>query len=206
MIEFFSGTGRMAEAFSRRGFKTVTVDLNYKSDFMVNVLDLTREDIINMCGGIPSVMWFGTPCEGFSVAAIGKNWIKDGNIYLAKSQSALNSELLALKCLDIISWFPKTIFTIENPRGMLRKMPYMKKLNLRTVTYCQFGENRMKPTDIWTNNEKWNTPLPCKNGDPCHVAAPRGSRTGTQGIKGAYLRGVYPVALCESFVNSVVSS
>ncbi len=41
----------------------------------------------------------------------------------------------------------------------------------------------MKPTDIWTNNPHWMPRPMCKNGDPCHVSAPRGSRTGTQGLK-----------------------
>ena len=52
-----------------------------------------------------------------------------------------------------------------------------------TVTYCQYGDNRMKPTDIWTNHPCPKFKPPCKNGDPCHVSAPRGSQTGTQGLK-----------------------
>lgn len=65
---------------------------------------------------------------------------------------------------------------------------------------CQYGETRMKPTDIWHHSPAW-TPRPaCKNGDPCHVAAPRGSRTGTQGIKGAKERGRLPTQLCEEVI------
>ena len=41
----------------------------------------------------------------------------------------------------------------------------------------------------------------CKNGDPCHVSAPRGSRTGTQGLKGAKERSVIPQKLCEHIVD-----
>lgn len=42
---------------------------------------------------------------------------------------------------------------------------------------------------------------PCKNGDPCHERAPRGSRHGLQGIKGADNRAVYPKELCEHIVD-----
>ena len=69
-----------------------------------------------------------------------------------------------------------------------------------TITYCQYGDTRMKPTDIWTNLE-W-TPKPmCKNGDLCHQSAPRGSKTGTQGIKGARDRGVIPPQLFEELLE-----
>lgn len=71
-----------------------------------------------------------------------------------------------------------------------------------TVTYCQYGDTRMKPTDIWTNNKSWTPKPACKNGSPCHVAAPRGSRTGTQGLKGNYERSVIPKPLCEEVIES----
>lgn len=54
----------------------------------------------------------------------------------------------------------------------------------------------MKPTDIWTNSNTWVPKKMCSNGDSCHVAAPRGSKAGTQGIKGAYTRSIVPTRLC----------
>lgn len=36
----------------------------------------------------------------------------------------------------------------------------------------------------------------CRNGDNCHESAPRGSRTGTQGLKGNYERSRVPSELC----------
>ena len=41
----------------------------------------------------------------------------------------------------------------------------------------------------------------CKNGDPCHVSAPRGAKTGTQGIKGHINRSIIPAPLCEHIVK-----
>lgn len=70
-----------------------------------------------------------------------------------------------------------------------------------TVTYCQYGDNRMKPTDIWTNHPDPKFLPMCHNGDSCHVAAPRGSKTGTQGLKGARERSVIPQKLCDHIVD-----
>jgi hypothetical protein len=59
----------------------------------------------------------------------------------------------------------------------------------------------MKPTDIWTNHPNPMFKPMCKNGDTCHVAAPRGSKTGTQGLKGSKERSVIPRLLCEHIVD-----
>lgn len=80
-------------------------------------------------------------------------------------------------------------------------MDFMQGLPRYTVTYCQYGDMRMKPTDIWTNHPNPRFKPPCHNGDSCHVKAPRGARTGTQGLKGAKDRSVIPVGLCEHIVD-----
>lgn len=50
----------------------------------------------------------------------------------------------------------------------------------------------MKPTDIWTNHPNPQFKPMCHNGDPCHEKAPRGSKTGTQGLDSAVQRSVIP--------------
>ena len=103
-----------------------------------------------------------------------------------------------LKLIDELQ--PKYYF-IENPRGGLRKMDWMKDIPRYTVTYCQYGDSRMKPTDIWTNHPNPKFFPMCRNGASCHVAAPRGSKTGTQGLKGSKERSVIPEKLCEHIVK-----
>lgn len=77
-------------------------------------------------------------------------------------------------------------------------MVWMKSLPRYTVTYCQYGDTRMKPTDIWTNHPDPRFKPMCKNGDSCHVPAPRGSKTGTQGLKNSRER---EVLYLNRFVN-----
>lgn len=103
--------------------------------------------------------------------------------------------------LKLIEELQPKYYFIENPRGGMRKMEWMKGLSRYTVTYCQYGDNRMKPTDIWTNHPDPKFLPMCHNGDSCHVAAPRGSKTGTQGLKGARERSVIPQKLCDHIVD-----
>ena len=79
-------------------------------------------------------------------------------------------------------------------------MDFMQGLPRYTLSYCQYSDERMKPTDIWTNHPKPNFKPMCRNGDPCHTPAPRGAKTGTQGIKGSIERARIPEELCRHIV------
>lgn len=58
----------------------------------------------------------------------------------------------------------------------------------------------MKPTDIWTNAMWWQPQPMCTRSNPDHESAPRGSRTGTQGLKGDVERSRIPAALFEEIL------
>ena len=77
----------------------------------------------------------------------------------------------------------------------------MNNLMRKTVTYCQYGEKYQKPTDIWTNASNWIPKKMCSPGDSCHESAPRGTRSGTQGLKNSEERGRIPQELCDEIVQ-----
>lgn len=124
-------------------------------------------------------------CGGFSVMCIGRNWHHDNT---PKTDKARLSLAMVERTRYIISkgLKPGGFFVIENPRAKLRKLPVVADLERRTVTYCGYGEKRMKPTDLWGGFPPGLVlKEPCQNGMPCHTAAPRGSTTGTQGMDSA---------------------
>lgn len=200
-IELFSGTKSFSKVAVNLGYLTSTYDADSDllPDICANILNIEE---IPQC----DFLWASPPCEAFSVAAIGKNWNKD---LTPKHDRALLGMELAKKTIALIEASAPKYWFIENPRGMMRKMPFMELSRLggvrHTVTYCQYGDTRMKPTDIWTNCHVWKPKPACKNGSPCHVAAPRGSRTGTQGIVGARDRGVIPPALFNEIFDHIRS-
>jgi hypothetical protein len=61
----------------------------------------------------------------------------------------------------------------------------------------------MKPTDLWGEVKGWTPRTPCKNGQGCHEAAPRGSKTGTQGLKGAKDRSRVPYDLGHEILEAL---
>jgi len=202
VLELFAGSRSIGKAADRLAFDVYSSDIEQFGgiDYVTDILEFDVTKIPFK----PDIIWASCPCTAFSVAAIGKNWTKVGDDYIPKNPRADFGLKLVQKTLEIIEHFNPTYFFIENPRGMLRKMLIMADLPRQGVTYCQYGDTRMKPTDIWTNSTKWIPRPMCKNGDPCHVAAPRGSKTGTQGLKGSYERSKIPEDLCLEILKSCI--
>tara|TARA_R100000501_G_C2579879_1_gene83532 strand:- start:139 stop:750 length:612 start_codon:yes stop_codon:yes gene_type:complete len=199
-LELFAGSCSFSKVAKERGHQTFTTDIEQfgEIDYVVDIMNFDFKRLPYH----PDLIWASPPCQGFSVGAIGKNWNHD---HTPKTHSARKAMELVEATLNIINKLQPTYWFLENPRGKLRKLPY-PTLNFayrHTVTYCQYGDTRMKPTDIWTNYEKWESRSICKNGDSCHISAPRGSRTGTQGLKGSYERSVIPPALFEEIFESI---
>lgn len=177
-IELFAGTKSFSKVARNLGNDVFTTDYEEidGQDLIADIHTLSEKDFPYQ----PDILWASPPCEGFSVAAIGKNWNYDNT---PKTDSARRSVALVEQTLRMISELKPKYFFIENPRGKLRKLSLLANIPRYTVTYCQYGDTRMKPTDIWTNFPFVPRKM-CKNGDSCHISAPRGSKTGTQGIKG----------------------
>lgn len=152
--------------------------------------------------GVPDVIWASPDCTSYSIAAISHHRTKESDGNLAPvSEYAKFCDKVNTHVIQLIHELNPKVFFIENPRGGMRKMRFMQGIPRYTVTYCQYGDTRMKPTDIFTNHPNPKFKPMCHNGDPCHQSAPRGSKTGTQGIKGSADRALIPVELCEHIVS-----
>ena len=201
VLDLFAGTRSVADAFASRGHDVYTIEWDKRHsriDWYADIMEIEAKDILERFGQ-PDVIWASPPCEKFSVAAIGKHWIKGTD--LPKTEDTKKALELLEHTVRLIKELNPRFFFIENPRGKMRKMKCMQELPRYTVTYCQYGDTRMKPTDIWTNHPDPQFKPHCSNGDPCHVAAPRGARTGTQGLANAVEKGKIPAMLCSHIVD-----
>lgn len=204
ILELFAGSRSVGKVAKELGMNVFSSDINNFDDidYVVDILEFDFTKVPFK----PDIIWASPPCTSFSVASLGHHWeYIDKKTHSPKTDSAKLGMKLVLRTLDIIDHFKPKYWFMENPRGVLRKLPIVKGLKRQTVTYCQYGDERMKPTDIWTNSELWIPRPMCKNGDPCHVSAPRGSQTGTQGRKGAYERSKIPNELCVEILKSCIN-
>jgi hypothetical protein len=206
IFDFFAGTGSSTKAFADAGHTVITFEYDPSFDCTetVDIMDLDAAELVKHYGH-PDFVWASPPCTAFSVASIGHHWDNTSGKPVPKTEAAAYNQLLVAKTIQLIEQLQPTFgYLIENPRGMLRKLPVVEKLARQTITYCQYGDSRMKPTDLWGEVKNWTPRQPCKNGEPCHEAAPRGSRTGTQGLKDAKLRSMIPLALSAEILEAIL--
>ena len=81
VLDLFAGTRSVARAFEDRGHEVYTIEWDQQHtdiDWYADMFDVTAGEIIERFGR-PDVIWASPPCEKFSVAAIGKHWIKGTN-------------------------------------------------------------------------------------------------------------------------------
>ena len=214
VLELFAGSRSFSKVAEEFGYETYTTDIEpfEKINQVCSIFDFNIDKMLDEFGA-PDIIWASPPCTTFSVASIGHHWKGGNRAYIPKTKEAE----IGIKIIEETNWLIKMLnpkyFYIENPRGLLRKLPVITKENYirHTIWYCQYHNpekdkvKRAKPTDIWTNDYKWKPKPVCKNGNPdCdHERAPRGSRTGTQGLKDDYERSKVPYELCKDIIKNI---
>ena len=203
-LELFAGSRSFSKVAESYGFKTYTTDNQdfKKINQVCDIFDFDLQKAIESLGGKPDIIWASPPCTYFSVASIGHHWYPN---HTPKTKQAVLGIKIIQETKKIINYIKPKYWFIENPRGKLRKLEVVKDLPINTITYCSYGDMRMKPTDIWTNFSFWKPRPMCKNGNrECHhQPAPRGSITGTQGLKGSYERSKIPPQLFEELFEQM---
>lgn len=212
ILELFAGSRSIGNTAEELGMKVFSVDWTpyEKIDLAIDIEELKKEQV----PFIPNIVWASPDCTTYSIAAVSKhrrNRTEPMSEYAVKCDNVNQHWIGLIK--EYLELNPNLVFFIENPRGMLRHMPWMKEFKRHTVWYCKYGDDRAKPTDIWTNSKTW-TPRPecCNYKYDCegniinkhchHESARRGAKTGTQGRKDSYFRSKIPKELCLEILQS----
>lgn len=214
LLELFAGSRSIGKEADKMRMEVFSVDWTPydKIDLVIDVNQMVKEDV----PFIPNVAWCSFDCTTYSIAACSTH--REGVTRAPKTEYAKECDTTNQYVIKLIKeWLvinPDMIFFFENPRGILRHMPWMQEFKRHTVWYCQYGDSRAKPTDIWTNSKTWEPRPMCHNykydkegniiDKHCdHESARRGAKTGTQGKKGSYERSKIPQELCIEILESV---
>ena len=213
LLELFAGSRSIGKEAEKQGIEVFSVDWEKYENINLNI-DIGKLKMSDI-PFVPDVVWASPDCTTYSIAACSTHRNNDRS---PKSKYAKQCDKTNVHWMNVISeWMeinPNLIYFIENPRGMLRHMEFMEYLTRHTVWYCKYGDDRAKPTDIWTNSTTWKPRQMCHNykydkqgniiDKHCHhESARRGAKTGTQGKKGSYERSKIPQQLCEEIINSL---
>lgn len=203
-LDLFSGMGGWSQAFKDRGHEVVRIELDnrYEADIHMDIMEIQPHYAWFMDNvGDFDIILASPPCERFSIASRGIHWEWSEDGFVPRTREAVEATRLTLHTLFLLHALKPTAAIMENPRGLMRKILPIKPT--RTVWYCRYGDTRAKPTDLWAFGaaRQFYFEPECHNGNPDHVAAPRGSKTGTQGRGDYWEKSLVPyglsLAMCE---------
>ena len=161
VLDLFCGLGGFSQAFvesDRWTVTTVDIKARFEPDRVVDVFDLRPSDFEHDF----DVVLASPPCEEFSPA----------NNLNGERDPDPDAVALVYHALGIIRGIDPEYWFVENPRGRLRS--YIGRPTT-TVTYCQYGEPRMKPTDLWGEHPGGFVGRRCDYGDDCHASNREGT-------------------------------
>jgi hypothetical protein len=158
-LELFAGTGAVTQAFSQLKWTVRSHDIDpksYATDF-VDIMNITFQNI----GAVPDFIWASLECKTYSQLAGSAHRAVSEGIYELSPEAVYHNKMLT-KLVYILRWAkkhnPHLIIAIENPKGLLAKMPLMHEaeevlgLEPVDVDYCRWGRTEKKSTMIWTNS------------------------------------------------------
>lgn len=154
VLDLFSGLGGFSAAFEESDeWDVVTVDIEdeFDPDIRADVMELRPSDFNREFDAVLA----SPPCTEFSTMQ---------NLNGAHEPSG-DAIALVYHTLGLIEGLDPTYWLLENPRGRLRTFIGAPEA---TVTYCQYGEQHMKPTDLWGRHPPM-VYRSCSYGDRCHL-------------------------------------
>jgi len=182
LLELFSGQGSISATFKENGFEAYRVDWSDKveAELHADIMTLTVEQIIDLCGGVPDVVWASPQCTTYSIAIHIHRTKKEG--LEPKTESAAYDDLVNVAMwhlIDNLLLAGTRYYFVENPRGRMRHMKFVQDKPRFTVSYCSYGRKASmkgyehyyinKATDIWTNHPNPSFKPLCTKSTPNHV-------------------------------------
>jgi len=162
VLDLFCGLGGFSAAFTdsdRWRVTTVDIEGRFDPDIQADVFDLRPSDFDTEF----DVILASPPCTQFSLAASRYKRIIDAKPQTDDAGDAIG---LVYHTLGLIRGLSPSYWVLENPQGYLRQIigdPAGR------VTFCQYGADWMKPTDLWGNHPPGLSYLACSYGDDCHA-------------------------------------
>lgn len=158
VLDLFTGTGNMSIALRAVGFNVVSLDVvqYYGSPQLTHKIDILEFDYQAYPSDYFNFLYIALPCDCFSKASGGYHFYKNRIPVTCAANTAIQ---IMGKIHEIIRYFDKAVFVIENPSGGLANNFYFKnhcffsKCNVYTTSLGSFGFPTQKKTDLFTNSD-----------------------------------------------------
>lgn len=169
-LDLFSGLGGFSAAFRDSDdwqVYTVDIDPEFDPDLCADVMELRPADVLDAIdldrGEIDALVVLASPpCTVFSPAGNHDLW--DFDSQQPTGEPAREHVTLAYHTIGLVRSLSPDYWFVENPTGRLKW--YLGEPTGR-VTYCQYGRDYMKRTDLWGDHPQMEY-RSCTRNSECH--------------------------------------
>lgn len=165
-LDLFSGLGGFSQAFEesdRWEVYTVEIEEQFNPDLCADVFGLRPADLLELVGEHDRLVVLASPpCTVFSPAGNHELWDADER----EPAAPRSREHVALvhHTVGLIHSLSPDFWYLENPTG---RMQWVLGRPTGQVTYCQYGRDYRKSTDLWGHHAPMNYHS-CPTGADCH--------------------------------------
>ena len=200
-----SGTKAWEE--DRAEIISVGIDIDADLTICRDIIDVSLADLEQYAPF--DFIWASPDCKVWSLANLHSgHWKKNewSGEFEPQTPKAKGMIKRVKHTLWLIEQLQPTYWVMENPFGILRHMKFMKQYMRADITYCRYGDDRMKPTDLWGRFPRGWRAFRCGYGDKCHPPAPRSSHTTGTESRDYDGRVRIPIGLSRSIYNAILSA
>jgi hypothetical protein len=206
--DFHCGTKSATVAFDEAGDEVVSIDINpvFFPTICKDIRQVKAAELFEQYGRFDFI-WNSPDCSVFCVPNFHSAHFRlpDPTPLTWKAKQMI--QVVEYTKQLMIDLNPRIGWVIENPRGLLHKLPVLAGIPRVNITYCSYADTRMKPTMLWGRfPPSWLPREPCFNENPLcdHERAPAGSHsTGTNALPWEQ-RIQVPRELSESFRKACI--
>jgi len=215
VLDLWAGSRSATAAWASCDYEIVSVDNDPDTNPTIckDILSVTVDELKERAPNGYAFGWASPDCSIYSLMNMrwSRHWEVRGNWAYPNTDQAIEANKRLVWTIHLLeSLFDEGLlpyFVIENPRAMMRKQQFLSRFQRDTVSYCQYGDDRMKPTDLFGRLPPSFFPLMCANNSPqcTHRRAPRGSGNGTQGMPRSEAQRI-PFELSSAMMDAVLHS
>ena len=167
VLVLFSGTKSIEKSIDRHNeksdkkieYRSLDFDKHFNPYYCMDIMkfDYQRE----LSEWIPDYIHASPICKEFTMIKNNTNHKRDLELGIS----------LVKRSLEIIEYVKSInvdmVFTMENPKGLMRKLDIMKPYNILLTSYCKYGFNYRKDTNFWYGGFNLKLLPPCRKSGYC---------------------------------------